>query len=663
MGRNIKDDIKLHGATNKDFAKDQGISEDRISAMLKDPENAPLGRVISCYNYMGADPSGMIEELSENRFADDGIFQFENGLSDTRERIKSVIMKCEYDLSKNRSVLDAIDEVYRYPLILIIGEYGSGKSTMAENLIGKKLYLLGNPMDRVYDHLLLISDKRGEVEYNYPFGEYPYKIKSKELLSELIRDSIIRENYIDQMIPAAKLGKDESNSSYEAFDYVVYSDSPALNELNILCLCNDHLNTTPEKNSGEGSEEIDINITSKANVIIILLGNTIDSDYMLANVLKLGWERWGKDITEHIIFAIPKCDQLYDTEEFELAKNHYIEIIQDHFKQIIPCGDKNREKILEDVCDSIYSYSSIYKKNNHKRKIDAENNVEFYQKLNRILASIPNDVERNKNILSENLIKLKESLHRQKEMTREQASQDILKVNKLVADAKKEFEEHFSMGYQNLISVESISEIISQNKISRNKEGRNRLVYIVNSKLTDLVKDTTEGVNNRLQAKIVTDKSISSEVREEFLIYSIPQEDYTPSFNAKSQDNSNDSLQKNASKAKNLGTVAMGLLFAPVIIAVATTAAAAAAVGATAVAVGDASGVVKSYYAQTNFEKNMSKKLVSAYNSNNVKEIILRKMTNYYESLKRDFCKTINSCVTRDEAEAESFIDKILNQL
>lgn len=74
-----------------------------------------------------------------------------------------------------------------------------------------------------------------------------------------------------------------------------------------------------------------------------------------------------------------------------------------------------------------------------------------------------------------------------------------------------------------------------------------------------------------------------------------------------------------------------------------------------------AGAAVSSYYAQTNFDKNMAKKLVSSYNAQHVKESLSDKMIQrYFKPLREELFNIVNNSSLKGDAKIVELIDKIL---
>lgn len=321
---------------------------------------------------------------------------------------------------------------------------------------------------------------------------------------------------------------------------------------------------------------------------------------------------------------------------------------------------------MEDVSDMIFPYSSIYKIANEKHKNDASYNWSFYQRLHQILASVSDDAKR-RECLYEALRAMKKCLLPENVLSNESAGKIRMEIRRITADAENDFNRTFSMEYDELINIERISEIITQNGITRKQEDRNRFVNIVNSKLTELVRYTAaQAIIGMVNEFLSIDISMINMVVLDNILTSIKimhnnicgSEGQFVSLQEaaatiRSLSNSDIDGKKNIIDKPGvlLGTglgavVSMGLFPVSGIITGAASIAGAA---------------VSSYYAQTNFDKNMAKKLVSSYNAQHVKESLSDKMIQrYFKPLREELFNIVNNSSLKGDAKIVEFIDRIL---
>lgn len=67
-----------------------------------------------------------------------------------------------------------------------MGDCSSGKCSLAENLCGIKFKIVGSEKRRTYSSFSITNADNSPMQYNYPIGEYLYKITNKEMMPFLI---------------------------------------------------------------------------------------------------------------------------------------------------------------------------------------------------------------------------------------------------------------------------------------------------------------------------------------------------------------------------------------------------------------------------------------------------------------------------------------------
>lgn len=200
--------------------------------------------------------------------------------------------------------------------------------------MGTELRLLGPPDARSYDHLLLMSVSRAGITFNYHMGEYLYKIEQPELINELLSRNGAGKMYDNGLKPVVREGMNSSEGNYS-----VYSDSPSLDVLNIVC---SHQRSVQDIADSD-STKIDTQIVSLADTVIIILNGNC-SAYPLAQLLSCCWERWNYSMNQHVIFVISKSDR-FDTEEITEIKDQYVQKLKNLLAKITASDDENAQKL------------------------------------------------------------------------------------------------------------------------------------------------------------------------------------------------------------------------------------------------------------------------------------------------------------------------------
>lgn len=653
MKRTFKDDTKFHNMSNSALSKELGISDDRVSSMNSNIETVPIGRVVEAYDSMGGDPNEMISSLSNNSFAHDGLALPDSQLRATREHIADIIKDANLSSAGCRQVKKAVDISYKNVVVYVTGEFGCGKVTMVENLLDTKFRLLGSPLTRSFSHLLIMSDSNSGIDFNYPLGEYLYKISSVELIPELMVRGKLENTDTVGLTPVAKEGISFPN------DYVVYSDSPALGSINLIC--SNQINARLSDTDEIAAAETEAQIVSLSDVVIIMLGADANLQTKLMQPLRCSWERWGYDMMDHVVFVIAKSDR-YHPDEVDEIRQAYSEGLRSLMAQIIERQDDRADKLLDDIQQMIFPYSSIYKNENTKGKNDAGFNWPFYKRLQDILAASCNDTKRRK-ILLRMLFDLEQIVSPEKPVSHNDASKMSSEIRRITAEAENDFKRAFSDSYDGFMDIANISGIISANNIARKQEDRQKLVSIVDSQLTNMARAAAAAAAGKMTdalGTVVKDLSCGKAgeniiERVQFICKSLnePSADY--SLAEGDMDNSgvlSEDGRKNAFVPAGLalGSTIAGVLFPISGIAAGITAA--------------AGTIVTSYYAQTNFEKNMAKKIVSSYNVQGVKEKFMEKIiSKYFRPLRDELVAMVGGAELQGDEKAAGLIDRIIAEI
>lgn len=647
MGRDFKDDTKFHDVPCSTLAKELGISEDRVTAMNNNIENTSVGRLIASYDYMGGNPADVIDSLSDNSFAQDMLDNFGQEIKSTKDRLLRIIDECGVTSDEMQKVINRVVDIYKYPLIYICGQHSSGKITMAENLLGTKFRFLGSPLTRSYTHLLIMSDSNSAVEYNYPLGEYPYEILKEELVPKLLKKRC-SEDMLTELKPIAKKGMELSDKSY-----VVYSDSPSLSALNIVC--SNYMNMFPDNSKDIISVENEASIVSMSDVIIVMLSELMSGyNSKIVWLLRCGWERWRYDMPEHFIFVISKSDR-YTVDEISSLREHYSDIIVSLAAQVIDLDVDKDKQFFDEIANRVCPYSSIYKITNEKNKNDASYNNEFYQKLKQQLIKLSDEKNR-RDYLSIVLGLFKRRISAQSLFSERIAQMNLKSI---IIHAENDFADTFKRSYDKVINVDYIAKLITHHNITRKQEDRYRLLSVVNSELANAVVDAEQYALNRMLNAIEENDSEAKEylegVREK--VFMLIHRSADPAQN----DYIFDEILKQTPKSQIIKSESQALLVRSAV----TTAAATVLLPISAlipIVTFAASGVVASYYAQTNFEKNMAKKLVSSYNEQDVyKKLSDEIISDCFKPLQDELLNVVGNSTSKEVKKTTEVIDRILS--
>lgn len=663
MSKTIKDDIKIHGVTINRLAKELGISEDRVTAMNNNPVTTPVGRIVESYDYMGETPTEIINSISNNEFVLNKLELSDGDFLSTRERIGNLIKEFNGCSDVCKAIKNAFETVYKYPLIYITGSYGCGKTTMAENLLGTTLKLLGSPVTRSYMYLLLMSERHSGIAYNYPFGEYPYSINSSEHIPTLLTTDCTKE-YMEHVLKPISSEGIASPSSY-----AVYSNSSTLDAVNIIC--SDSMNMMPNDFDTATAAETDAQIINMADIMIIMLDPVPITNPKLFQLLQCSWERWGNKMTDHIVFVISKSDR-YSLEEIEIIKQQYQNILKSVFSDIANNTNDCTIHLNEEFANMIFSYSSIKKKNKDKIKSDASHNGEFYKRVQSMVQNMvfsPSENKNRKSVLSQEMCSIKNSILPQNILSKDMANNLKIDIKWICTGAENYFANNFSSEYKKIISSDNILNLIHRHNITKAGDDKRKLISLVNSQLNHIIAQVASSALLQIIEKFkevkydVGSTDIINNLTDRIMcicyriIYLYGNKDDKQKFKKVF------SQQKNKSDAENsemigriLGekigmvarnSIAVGMLFPISMITPIVTGAA----GASAMA----------YYAQTNFEKNTAKKIVSLYNTQNIEQRLSEEIiTKYFVSLKNELIGIVESSTNQGDKQTIKLIDNIL---
>lgn len=639
IANKFKEDIKNYRVLLSAIAERIGVSEDRLTDLSANFEGTQVGRIVKVYDYMGGDPSELVRELSENEFAYE--CPLTGVIPEDPERTAIEKISEEYMDSSEmcKDMIDRINRGLKAHLICIYGYDGLGKLTMAENLIGKKFKSVGSPLTRGYSHVFIMSDKRSGIHYNYPLGEYLYQltpnIKASDLL--LLKDKDRTEH---KLIPIISDGMTGS-------DYVIYSDAEALNNMNIVC-CNQ--TGIP----GNDSSEIEADIMSLADIVVVMLSEpTADYKSKLIQLLHCGWEKWQYSMDSHYIFVIPQSDRYYiDTAEsgdkiakFSKVKNLYSDMLKECIAQVIDIDDQKGAELIEEFEKQLFSYSSI-KKNESNDVMDASNNYAFYGTLRQMIPNLNKEKEMSKALLKVILDIKMIRLNRNGDSS-ESINSVYGKITKSFSDSEKSFRNSFSDRYDDVMKPEKIIALIHDKNFTRKQEDRQMLVSNVNTLLNNAAFNAAgdsflkmkEEMENILED--FSDQSLKKEIIDRL-------QSACKKFSNESDDKSDNQVKSGIGKDVS-ATEAAGSLMLPTLIA--------SLVFPGLAIVG---GAVSAYYAQTNFERNTAKKIISSYSAENVKNKITEKIiTSYFRPFKKEIISVINEAGQKENTELSEFISRV----
>lgn len=621
MPKNNRGKVQQFGATSSELSKALNISEDRVNALANNPGSATVKRLCELCDYIGCDPMELIKVYLCSRRSYEGIGEISDCFVSTREQLFAVFEQFE-DSNVTKALKDVVDLVFKYPLIYITGNFSAGKFSMAQNLAMCNFGSCGSDLRKSYSRFLVIASSRAGIKFNYPIGEYLYKIESDELITELLNNGASEQMYSGGLTPAIKDGMTSGN-------YVIFSDSKTLDTLNIIC-SNNINEEISETASAKESE-----IVSSADIIIIMLEENL-SVAKIRDIIRIAWEHWNAEITQHLIFAVAKSDHI-DLDAINGFKTEYAERITSLLK--LMDIDIPQDTVFGMIC----SYSSIFSGKPDSGKADAGYNWDFSQKLRQMILQVTDDRNR-RNRLSEILDSVHMSLLNKSEI---EQSVKTAEIHRIVTKYENEFKKAFSESYDKIFNMENIIEVINKNNIEKSKSYRTNLAIIIETALMGCMYKVLPDTLKKMEKEV--ENSISLTVKDKMYKDKLASEISHFAENASNDVHIWVAHTAAVRMANLIPTVGLGMSLLPSPIP-----------GSASIMA--ASNAISLYWAQTNFEKNTSKKIISTYEQYDVKEKITEAIiSKYFKPMRKTLLESSGNAA--DEQKVLSLIDKLLDIL
>lgn len=631
----IKTTIKQENISQVELSAELKKSEDSISRITNNPTEAPLSSLLKLTDYIGVPTDQFIKGISDNRNASDGLLPVDKRFRSFKEGVARCISESANSSSEGwQQVKKIVDTLTKTALVYVTGGFACGKFSAAENFIGTSFRTVGEKA-RSYERMLIKSDCECGIEFNYPLGEYLYEVDSAEILPDVVESSNSQKLIHDRMIPAPWGRSSDSN-------YVLFSSAEKLHSGSVIC--SNWINSTPADENADTSAEIETQLIALSDVVVIMLEQNTANLEKYMPILQSAFENWKWELPDHLIFVASKSDR-YSVEEAESICRNYSDMISSAMRRIVGDNDE-AQSFVNTMAGMVFPYSSIYKVNT-QGKNDAGLNMAFTHRLQQDL-SFSIDAEKRSIQLVQALTSLKN--HYQSDGISEQDIDNMKQeICRMTEKASADFRTKFDAEYDKVINVEYISRIISDNNIERKQEDRKRLVTIVNSQITRLARkavlNSLEGMKDELEA---LGADLVGEKRAEAIHDCI-------STMCKKLSFSDMKTETNSGKyptMESINDVLSGLTLATALLPVAGITMGLTSLAATA---------VTSYYAQTNFEKNMARKIVSSYDSHDVKKKISDRMViKYFEPLKSDLLFIAGGAESQSDPDAVALIERIL---
>lgn len=631
----IKSAIKQENVSQVELSAELKKSEDSISRVTNNPTEAPMSYFVSITDYLGVPAEQFVKGMSGNRCASDGLLPDGKKFSAFKEEISSHIS--DFDTASTegcQQVKKTVDALMKNAVVYVTGGFASGKFTAAENFTGTSFRSVGEKA-RGYERILIKTDTEAGVEFNYPLGEYLYTAKSDEILTDIIVSSNSKELINDKLTPAPWGESQDSN-------YVLFSNSEKLRSVSVIC--SNWINAVPIDESSCSTAETETKLIALSDVVVIMLDPNTTTLEKYMHIIQSAFERWKWNLADHLIFAASKSDR-YSVNDAENMCRRYSEMIKAAMHRIAGSNDEEQD-LIDAVADMVFPYSSIYKVNSNG-KSDAGLNGAFTHRLQQDIISTLDIGSRSAQLVQ--ALGTLRKCYQPNETAKQNVDKMKQKIHLITEKASADFKKRFNDDYDNVVNVENISRLISDNKIERKQEDRKRLVTLVDSVIIDIARKAALMSLEEMRSEfdelgtgmIGEDKSKAVHDRITMLCDRLS----TPDGKSESGDSSN--LTGNV-----IGSVLTGLTLGTALLSV---------TGITMAITAFAAATVSSYYAQTNYEKNMARKIVSSYDSQDVRERISAKMVNkYFKTIQAELLIIAGGTENCGDPEAVALIDSIL---
>ena len=599
---------------------DKQISQDILTDLSNNPGMVLTERAVKVCDIIGINAGEYISGLSENALVQDSSLEncsahFPKDIRKKAEELTDKFGTSSENGGKISASCEKLNEIAenlcRRVTITIYGQKYAGKFSMASNLLGREFKCAGPSISRGYKRAYILSESCAGTELNYPLDGYIYECTSDTDIAGFMGLGSKRREETHRTLGPGCYGSMLNGEK----TYVIFSDAPALNRFNVIC-CD------------LSGDEKEADLIGNTDIMLILLSETTEYLTKLTNLLHSAWERWGEEMIKHIIFVVPKSDRylIDETDDTKLKcikeiSKEYIEIIKDCFSNF--CNDVEKKlKFEENLPNLVVSYSSIYK-NITTGVSDASHNYEFYNALERCAEIVVNEMS----LRRESFVKELKSYNDKKDYLSEQQIADISKeLNNIFNAEAKNLRNVFKTRYNELMDVNELAEQIKSKGITRSKEDRQRVLAMVNSRLTDLSIEVLNASLLRIYKKIINTKlfpsvSILCGIMTGIILKGTINNSDSMFLSSRligvEKEKSADKMEYDEETAMNpVQKVMVGAAVAAVLPVSALLTPIAATAGM----------VVSSYYAQTNFEKNTARKIVSAYADNNVCDKLVEKI-------------------------------------
>lgn len=584
------------------------LTADNLTDISNDARAVNLGRVIDALEIVGTDPGEFVSGMSGNTPVYSNILEGQRGGLSADARKKAAELSDKYCLSESCMKLrEKAESTYGGSNVLIYGMPLSGKFSMLQYLINAHLDCTGPVISRDYKNAAVLAQDCAGVSYVYPVSGYIYENDDSSCIPEFLSMSRKEKEIAQKKLGLPCYGKmNDANK-----DYIIFHNASVLNNFSFIC-------------SSFRDDETAAEHMRSADIMMIMLSESAEFIPKLTQLLSSAKEKWNERMAEHMLFIIPKADR-YPTDDTEISGIRKISDVKAAYKSIIAecvshiCDDgEGKDKLADSLGGQIVPFSSIYKSVT-SGVCDASHNFEFDNAVKLCVKAAAKEKELGRQKLREEIDAYS---HETVCLTPEQMKDIMTELNSNFSREISRMKEVISNGYDKLMNVAVLSALIKENGLTRTKEGRQKVISLVNSRLSDMALEAIDETLFRIYRKVrdmelPTDNKAVSDKLEETVLRGISRSNNKKIFISAVPGADKDSKAGNtsaaAAAAAGMGAATMAASLIPV----------AAILGPIA---GIAGTVVSSYYAQTNFEKNTARKIVAAYDENKVKDNLTRKL-------------------------------------
>ncbi len=533
--------------TQKEFAELIGVRQDAISRMEKNPETIGLEVLIKIANATGTSLDELVgykktfpEALEVEDTWESVEFMKRNITDYIAKYIESHSVKDDYSMMIEE-VEALVSKGLRKPKMAIVGLSDSGKSTLINSLLGEeKMPTSWTPTTAISVYLKHIDDRPEFInddvwimksQVGEEIGWDPNRLEDEAYC----RAWFVEEGHLSILEKYAVRDGENTNDIGGA---IVYLDSPILKVCDIIDL----------PGFGTGDRELDDQLSSKArayaDVVVymsisngFLRGNDIEFLKSVLNTLPaVEHESNGRNPLSNLYIVASQAHVIHRGNRAELnrimdegAKRLYSQVPEEIW------GNRSEMTGLSYSLETLRSRFFTYTKDiDGLRKSYEESLIEYVESYPEVLCTkfkkALNEICNSNKVRIENEIRKFENIIEEREeykiliqeidKAEPKRKNESIKLKKIVEDKiyelEKESKKAFSIQYDNLISVDSIVEIIDEKGYTKKKEDSELLGGFLTStlqaRLQKVLKEKSMVLNDEINAYIENYDSLVKEI-------------------------------------------------------------------------------------------------------------------------------------------------------